>query len=102
LPWRAGSARFPDIPPLAETRGFEAFDFTNWFGLLARAGTPAVVLERLHKATHQALQDAQVREILIAQAAEPVGNTPAEFREFIRAEIAKYARVVELTGITMK
>jgi tripartite-type tricarboxylate transporter receptor subunit TctC len=99
---RQRSPRFPDIPALAETRGFEVFDFTNWFGLLARAGTPAVVLERLHKATHQALQDAQVREILIAQAAEPVGNTPAEFREFIRAEIAKYARVVELTGITMK
>jgi tripartite-type tricarboxylate transporter receptor subunit TctC len=99
---RQRSPRFPDIPALAETRGFEPFDFTNWFGLLARAGTPAGVLERLHKATHAALQDAQVREILMAQAAEPVGNTPAEFREFIRAEIAKYGKVVELTGVTIR
>jgi tripartite-type tricarboxylate transporter receptor subunit TctC len=99
---RQRSPRFPEIPALAETPGFEEFDFTNWFGLLARAGTPATVLQRLHRATIEALKDAQVREIFLAQAAEPVGNTPAEFREFIRAEIAKYARVVELTGITMK
>ena len=99
---RQRSPRFPDIPALAETRGFEQFDFTNWFGLLARVGTPAGVLERLHKATHAALQDAQVREILMAQAAEPVGNTPAEFREFIRAEIAKYGKVVELTSVKVK
>jgi tripartite-type tricarboxylate transporter receptor subunit TctC len=99
---RQRSPRFPDVPALAETRGFEEFDFTNWFGLLARAGTPAMVLQRLHRATIEALKDAQVREILMAQAAEPVGNTPAEFREFIRAEIAKYARVVELTGVTIK
>jgi tripartite-type tricarboxylate transporter receptor subunit TctC len=99
---RQRSPRFPDVPALAETRGFEEFDFTNWFGLLARAGTPATVLQRLHRATIEALRDAQVREIFLAQAAEPVGNTPAEFREFIRAEIAKYARVLELTGVTIK
>jgi tripartite-type tricarboxylate transporter receptor subunit TctC len=90
---RQRSPRFPDVPALAETRGFEEFDFTNWFGLLARAGTPAIVLQRLHRTTIEALKDAQVREILMAQAAEPVGNTPAEFREFIRAEIAKYGDV---------
>jgi tripartite-type tricarboxylate transporter receptor subunit TctC len=48
------------------------------------------------------LQDPQVREVLSTQAAEPVGNTPAEFREFIRAESAKYAKIVELTGIKIK
>jgi tripartite-type tricarboxylate transporter receptor subunit TctC len=96
------SPKFPDIPALAETPGFEDFDFTNWFGLLARAGTPTPILERLHKAAVDALQDARVQEILKTQAAEPVGNTPAEFRQFIRAEAARYAKIVQLTGIKAK
>jgi tripartite-type tricarboxylate transporter receptor subunit TctC len=99
---RQRSPRFPDIPPLAETPGFEEFDFTNWFGLLGRAGTPPAVLEQLYKTSTEALHDAQVREILITQAAEPVGNTPEEFRDFIRAEAAKYAKVVQLTGVSLK
>jgi tripartite-type tricarboxylate transporter receptor subunit TctC len=99
---RKRSARFPEIPALAETSGFEEFDFTNWFGLLARAGTPAGILDQLYKASSEALQDSQVREILGAQAAEPVGNTPEQFRDFIRAEAAKYAKVVQLTGVAIK
>jgi tripartite-type tricarboxylate transporter receptor subunit TctC len=99
---RKRSARFPEIPALAETSGFEEFDFTNWFGLLARAGTPAGILDQLYTASSEALQDSQVREILVAQAAEPVGNTPEQFRDFIRAEAAKYARVVQLTGVAIK
>jgi tripartite-type tricarboxylate transporter receptor subunit TctC len=93
---------FPDIPALAETNGFEDFDFTNWFGLLGRAGTPQAILDRLAKVTVAALQDPQVRDVLKTQAAEAVGNTPAEFREFIRAESAKYAGVIELTGVASK
>jgi tripartite-type tricarboxylate transporter receptor subunit TctC len=96
------SPAFPGIPSLAETRGFEDVDFTNWFGLLARSGTPQPVLDKLAKATVAALKDPQVREILQSQAAEPVGNTPAEFGQFIRAESAKYAKIVQLTGVTVK
>ncbi len=99
---RQRSPRFPDIPPLAETPGFEEFDFTNWFGLLGRTRTPPTILEQLYKASVEALRDAQVREILITQAAEPVGNMPEEFRDFIRAEAAKYAKVVQLTGVSLK
>lgn len=99
---RARSPKFPDIPAMSETPGFEDFDFTNWFGLLARAGTPAAILAKLQVASVEALKDPHVREILATQAAEPVGNTPAQFRDFIRAEAAKYARLVELTGLTLK
>ena len=99
---RQRSPRFPDIPALAETAGFEEFDFTNWFGLLARTGTPPAILERLYKASTEALRDPQVREILVGQAAEPVGNTPEEFRDFIRAETTKYAKVVQLTGVSIR
>src|SRR5262249_32154495 len=78
------SPSFPNIPARAETAGFEQFDFTNWFGLLAPTGTPQAVLDRLHKAAADALKDAKVRDILVTQAAEPVGNTPGEFAAFIR------------------
>jgi tripartite-type tricarboxylate transporter receptor subunit TctC len=93
------SPTFPDIPAMAETAGFEDFDFTNWFGLLARTGTPQSILDRLGKVAVAAVNDAYMRDILMTQAAEPVGNTSAEFRDFIRAESAKYAKIVEFTGI---
>jgi tripartite-type tricarboxylate transporter receptor subunit TctC len=99
---KARSPKFPNVPALAETSGFEDFDFTNWFGLLARAGTPAPILDRLHKAAVDALRDPRVQEVLKTQAAEPVGNTPAEFREFIRVEAARYAKIIQATGIKAK
>ncbi len=93
---------FPNIPAMAETPGFENFDFTNWFGLLARSGTPQPILDKLWKATVDALQVARVREIIKSQAAEPVGDTPAEFAQFIQGELAKYAKIVALTGLKVK
>jgi tripartite-type tricarboxylate transporter receptor subunit TctC len=96
------SPLFPDVPAMAELKGFEDFDFTNWFGLLARAGTPPEILDRLQKASVRALKDPQVLAILASQAAVPVGNTPAEFSAFIRAEAAKYARIVDVTHLQLK
>ncbi len=93
---------FPGIPALAETPGFEDFDFTNWFGLMARAGTPPFILERISKAAVIALKDEKLRAVLAQQAAEPVGNTPAEFHQFVREESAKYAKIVKLTGVQVK
>ena len=93
---------FPNIPAMAETKGFEDFDFTNWFGLLARSGTPQPILDKMSKAALAALQTASVRGTLTAQAAEPVGDTPEQFAQFIKTESAKYARIVKLTGLTMK
>ena len=96
------SPTFPDAPAMSETRGLEDFDFTLWFGLLARSGTAQPILEKLAKAAVAALQDPKVRDVLEAQAAVPVGNAPDEFRDFIRSESAKYAKIVELTGIKAK
>jgi tripartite-type tricarboxylate transporter receptor subunit TctC len=96
------SPLFPDIPAMAEIKGFEDIDFTNWFGLLARAGTAPDILDRLQKASVEALKDVHVREVLANQAAVPVGDTPEEFREFIRLESAKYARIVEITHLELK
>jgi tripartite-type tricarboxylate transporter receptor subunit TctC len=96
------AAKFPDIPTLAQTKGLEDVDFYNWFGLFARSGTPQPILDRLAKATVAILNDPQVRTVLETQAAEPVGNTPTEFRDFIRAEAAKYEKIVAITGVKMK
>ena len=96
------SSALPSIPALAETNGFEDFDFTTWFGLLARTGTPKPIIDRLAQATVAALSDSRVKEVLVTQAAQPVGDTPAQFHDFIRAEAAKYKRIVELTGVKLK
>ena len=88
------------MPPLGMLMG--KVDFTNWFGLLARTGTPQPILDKLAKAAVSALKDSQMREVVMSQAAEPVGNTPTEFRDFIRAESVKYAKIVALTGIKVK
>lgn len=96
------SPTFPNVPAMAETAGFEDVDFTNWFGLLARTGTPSPILDKLAKVAVASLSDPQVRHILTTQAAVPVGNTPSEFRDFIRAESERYARIVTLTGVKAK
>jgi tripartite-type tricarboxylate transporter receptor subunit TctC len=96
------STAMPNIPALAETAGFEDFDFTTWFGLLAPAGTPQPIIDKLAQASKAALADEKVKSVLGTQAAEAVGSTPGEFRDFIRAEAAKYRRIVELTGVALK
>lgn len=90
---------FPNIPAMAETPGFEDFDFTNWFGLLARAGTPQPILDKMATAAVAALENPGVRDILNSQAAVPVGDTPEQFGQFIRDEAAKYGKIVKLTGV---
>lgn len=90
---------FPNIPAMAETPGFEDFDFTNWFGLLARAGTPQPILDKIAAAAVAALENPGVRDILNSQAAVPVGDTPAEFGQFMRGEAAKYGKIVKMTGL---
>jgi tripartite-type tricarboxylate transporter receptor subunit TctC len=96
------SKLFPLVPAVAEMKGFEDFDFTVWFGLMARAGTPVDVLDRLQKAVAKALEDPQVRQVLTNQAAEPVGNSAAEFADFIRAESTKYRKIIELAGVELR
>jgi tripartite-type tricarboxylate transporter receptor subunit TctC len=96
------SPQFPDVPAMSEIKGFEDFDFTNWFGLLAPAGTPSAILAKLQKASVDALKDEQVKSILASQAAVAVGDTPAEFHDFILAEAAKYKKIVEVTHLQLK
>lgn len=83
----------PDVPTLAEA-GMPGFDAGIWIGLLAPAGTPAPIIEKLSAAANAALNTEPVRTALKQQGTDPVGGTPAEFADFIKADIAKWAAVL--------
>jgi tripartite-type tricarboxylate transporter receptor subunit TctC len=92
------SAALPDVPTIEQAAGFRGFDATSWFGLLAPAGTPADVVNRIQQETAKALNSPAVKERLLAQGAIPSGNTPAEFAKHIDSEHRKWANVVKASG----
>ena len=93
---RAGAA--PDVPTIAEA-GVPGYEATQWFGVLAPAGTQREIIARLHAEITRALQAAEVRQRLAGDGADLVGSTPEEFTAFIRSETAKWAKVVKSAGI---
>ena len=88
----------PDIPTIAEA-GIPGYEATQWFGILAPAGTPRAIVDRWHRETVRALKDPEVRDRLVADGADPVGSTPEEFAAYLRAETVKWAKVVKAIGI---
>jgi len=90
------SSAAPELPSIGETvSGYEA---AAWFGLVAPAGTPKDIIDKLSAETAKVLKMPDVREKLAAQGAEAVGNSPEEFGAFIKSEIAKWAKVVRESG----
>jgi tripartite-type tricarboxylate transporter receptor subunit TctC len=90
-------AQLPNVPTMAEA-GLAEVEVSSWNGLYAPAKTPPEIIARLHTETAKALSAPDVREKLLAQGAEPLGNSPEEFRAYIRAEIEKWGRVVRASG----
>ena len=87
----------PNIPPVGDAvPGYEAM---QWYGLLAPAGTPPAVIERVHGEAQVALRSREMKDRLAADGAEPVTTTPGEFAAFIRRELDKWARVAQAAGI---
>jgi tripartite-type tricarboxylate transporter receptor subunit TctC len=91
------SAFAPELPTVAES-GLPGFDVFGWNGLLAPAGTPAPVIAKLHGEIVKALQIPEVRERIAGFGFEPVGDTPEEFGEFVRKDIARWAKVAKASG----
>ena len=87
-----------DVPTIAES-GYPDFEAAAWFGLVATGGSPPAAIARLNAEANKALKAPDVREKLIAQAMYPVGTTPEQFSAHIRAEMAKYAKVIKEAGI---
>ncbi len=82
----------PDLPTVVEA-GVPGYEFNGWFGLFAPAGTPKPVLDTLAAAAVKAVQSPELKAKLIELGFVPVGDTPAAFDSFFRAELAKWARV---------
>jgi tripartite-type tricarboxylate transporter receptor subunit TctC len=85
---RVRSSAMPDVPTSGEA-GLPNYEFTSWYGLLAPAKTPPPIIAKLHDQLKQIIQLPDVRQRLDVEGAEPVLNTPDEFREFMTTEIPK-------------
>lgn len=92
------SRALPQAPTIAEA-GVPGYSTTTWYGLLAPAGTRQPVIERLSAAAQKVVTSADVRERMSSDGAEPIGSNPSVFRQHIAAEIAKWRKVVESTGV---
>jgi tripartite-type tricarboxylate transporter receptor subunit TctC len=92
------SQALPGVPTVAEAGRLNGFEASSWFGLLAPAGTPMDIVNRVQQETAKALATPAMKERLLAQGAIPSGNTPAEFARFIDAESRKWAPVVKASG----
>ena len=98
MPGAKRSSALPDVPTFNES-GAAGFDVTSWVGILVPAKTPRPIVERLQKEIATALRDPQVRERYAALGIEPVGNTPSEFTEQIRADLARWEKVVRAANL---
>jgi tripartite-type tricarboxylate transporter receptor subunit TctC len=90
----------PDVPTVGEA-GFPDLIIQDWFGFLVKAGTPNEIVVRLNGAINRALVKPRVREAIEKIAAEPAGGTPAEFGQFLNAQLDHWSRVVKQSGIKM-
>jgi tripartite-type tricarboxylate transporter receptor subunit TctC len=91
------SPLLPEVPTMDES-GYRSFEVSPWFGVLAPAATPKDVVARLNSEMVKVLRIPEVRDRLMQQGAEPVGNTPEQFGAYLVAEVAKWAKVVKATG----
>ncbi|RZJ15039.1 MAG: tripartite tricarboxylate transporter substrate binding protein [Haliea sp.] len=93
------SPQFPDVPTMQQA-GVTGFEAGTWFGVLAPAGTPAPVIDRLSKELNLVLEEKGLRETLASQGAVVRGGTPAQFNTFFLAEYDKWGKIVKAAGVT--
>lgn len=92
------SPLFPEMPTIAEA-GLKGYEANNWNGLVAPRGTPRAVIERLHKDIVATLQEPVIAERLTRAGLEPIGDTPAEFTQYLKAEAVKWGKLVKSASI---
>ncbi len=95
---RNRSPALPDVPTMDEA-GMPGFDFSVWYGLLAPAGTPLAIREKLSREVGRILALQDVRDRLLALGATPRPGTPAEFDQLVRSDVARMAKLIRDVGI---
>jgi tripartite-type tricarboxylate transporter receptor subunit TctC len=101
VPSAKRSSALPEVPTFNES-GVPGFDVSSWVGILVPAKTPRTIVERLQKEIAAAVRGAQVRERYAVLGIEPVGNTPAEFTEQIKADLARWEKVVRAANLRVE
>jgi len=89
-------AALPDVPAMAEA--LPGFEIVGWYGIFGPAKMPKALVSRLHDEIVKVLQRQDVKDIIAGDGAEPVGNTPEEFRKYLDADVAKWAKLVKESG----
>jgi tripartite-type tricarboxylate transporter receptor subunit TctC len=87
------SPAFPDIPTVAES-GLPGFEASQWYGILAPAGTPKDIVARLNREIVKIVQMPDVKEILTSEGSEPIGDSPEQFGQYLNSEIARWAKAI--------
>ena len=89
-------AALPHLPAVAEM--LPGFEVVGWYGVIGPANLPGPIVTRLHEELAKVLGQPEVRERIVADGSEPIGSTPGEFRQFMLADLAKWAKVVKQSG----
>ncbi len=95
------SAVMPDVPTVA-SQGLPGFNVASWFGVMAPAGTPKPIIDRLYTDIAKVVQTSEMREFLLSQGAEPMLMDPAHFTTFLKAETEKWGKVVRSAHLKLK
>ena len=97
----ARSAVTPEVPTVSEA-GVKGYEATIWLGLMAPAGTPRPVLDRLSAEVNKIVSAPEVKEAWAKQGAQPMGMTVEQFDKFLRADVQKWSKLVKETGMKVE
>jgi tripartite-type tricarboxylate transporter receptor subunit TctC len=93
------SRELPDVATLGE-QGFKGFEISGWYGLVAPAGTPSSIIEKINADVVKVLSSGEVPQILRSRGYDPTPSTPEQFGRFMRSEITRWAKAVKEYGIS--
>jgi tripartite-type tricarboxylate transporter receptor subunit TctC len=91
----------PDVPTMQEA-GVPGYEATSWYMLIVPSKTPAPIITKIHGETVKALKSSDIVDTLAKGGSEPVGNTPAEGTQFLKAEIARWGKVIRQAKVTVQ
>jgi tripartite-type tricarboxylate transporter receptor subunit TctC len=92
------SSVVPEVPTIAEA-GVPGYEVVQWFGVLAPAGTPRPIIDKLQQAIVRALADPRVKKGFLSQGADTVGSTPEQLGATIRSDLDRWGKLVQKAGI---